>query len=67
MPNYDPTQPITRALYPKRADDIIDSEKDQVFCVCPKTQKQRSLGFHGFESERNSLKYSCLAATYGME
>ena len=67
MPNYDPAQPITRPLYPERADNIIYSEKGQVFCVCPKTQEQRPLCFQGFESDRNTLKYRCPAAAYGME
>lgn len=65
MPDYDPTRPITRALYPERADNIIHSEKGQVSCVCPHSGESRDLAFQGFERDRNTLKYRCPAAAYG--
>lgn len=64
-PDYDPSQPITRPLDPERADNIIHTEKGNVFCVCPQTSEQRPLAFQGFESDRNTLKYRCPAAAYG--
>lgn len=66
-PDYDPTQPITRPLHPETADNIIHTEKGQVFCVCPVTSEQRPLAFQGFEADRNTLKYRCPAAAYGFE
>ena len=66
MPDYDPTQAITRALNPERTDNIIHTEKGQVSCVCPETGEQRPLAFQGFEADRNSLKYRCPAAAYGL-
>ena len=37
MPGHDPARPITRALYPERADCIVYTEKGQVRCRCPST------------------------------
>ena len=61
-PGYDPTQGITRSLYPGRADTIVHTEKGEVGCVCPETGTQRRLAFQGFEAERGRLKYRCPAA-----
>ena len=62
MPDYDPTRPITRPLYPERVDTIVHTEKGQVQCRCPETGEVRDLAFWGFESNRNTLKYRCPAA-----
>ena len=35
--------------------------------MCPQTGEQRDLVFQGFESDRNTLKYRCPAAAYGLE
>ena len=67
MPDYDPTQPITRPLYPDRADTIVHTEKGTVHCVCPASGVQRNLAFQGFEADRNTLKYRCPAAAYGLD
>lgn len=67
MPDYDPGKPITRSLDPDRADNIIHTEKGQVFCVCPRTGEHRDLTFQGFESDRNTLKYRCPAAAQGLD
>ena len=64
-PGYNPTQVITRPLYPDRADTIVHTEKGEVGCVCPETGTQRCLAFQGFEAERGTLKYRCPAAAYG--
>ena len=66
-PDYDPTQPITRPLSPQRADTIVYTEKGTVHCICPVTGEQRDLAFQGFEADRDTLKYRCPAAAYGLE
>ena len=65
--DYDPSQPITRALYPERTDTLVYTEKGTVHCVCPQTGTQRDMAFQGFEADRNCLKYRCPAAAYGLE
>ena len=62
QPDYDPSKPITRPLYPQRADTIVHTEKGSVHCICPQTGEQRDLAFQGFESDRKTLKYRCPAA-----
>lgn len=64
-PGYDPAKPITRPLYPDRVDTIVYTEKGTVHCICPVTEEKRDMAFHGFESDRNTLKYRCPAAAYG--
>ena len=64
-PGHDPTQGITRSLYPDRADTIVHTEKGEVGCLCPETGRQRPMAFQGFEAERGTLKYRCPAAAYG--
>lgn len=67
LPDYDPGRPITRALNPARADNIIHTEKGELLCVCPASAERRPLTFQGFEADRNSLKYRCPAAAYGID
>lgn len=67
MPDYDPTRPITRALFPERADTLVYTEKGQVQCRCPASGEERDLAFWGFESDRNTLKYRCPAAAYDLQ
>jgi hypothetical protein len=67
LPDYDPSKPITRSLDPARADTIVHTEKGSLHCVCPATGEQRDLAFQGFEADRNTLKYRCPAAAYGLE
>ena len=67
LPDYDPAKPITRPLDPERADTIVHTEKGTLHCVCPVTGEQRDLAFQGFEADRNSLKYRCPAAAFGLE
>ena len=66
-PDYDPSQPITRPLYPERADTVVYTEKGGVHCICPITGTQRGLAFQGFEADRDTLKYRCPAAAYGLQ
>ncbi len=67
LPDYDPSLPITRPLYPDRADTIVYTEKGTVHCVCPQEGTQRDMAFQGFEAERDCLKYRCPAAAYGLD
>ncbi len=62
---YDPAKPITRPLYPDRADTIVYTEKGTVHCICPATGEQRDMVYCGFEKGRNTLKYRCPAAVHG--
>lgn len=66
-PDYDPSKPITRPLHPERADTLVHTEKGTVHCLCPATGEQRDLAFQGFEADRNTLKYRCPAAAYGLQ
>jgi hypothetical protein len=66
-PDYDPDQPITRPLYPQRADTIVHTEHGTVHCLCPVSGTRRDLAFHGFEADRNTLKYRCPAAAYDLD
>ena len=67
LPGYDPSKPITRPLDPERADTIVHTEQGSLHCVCPVTGEQRDLAFQGFEADRNTLKYRCPAAAYGLD
>ena len=65
-PGYDTSKPITRLLDPDRADTIVATEQGALHCICPDTDTQRDLAFHGFEEKRGTLKYRCPAAAYGI-
>ena len=64
--DFDPEQPILRALDTERADTILYSEKGGVYCRCPQSGTIREMSFHGFESDRETLKYRCPAAVAGV-
>ena len=36
-------------------------------CLCPQTGEQRDLALQGVESDRNTIKYRCPAAAYGLQ
>jgi hypothetical protein len=55
----------TRPLVPDRADFFVYDERGNLGCICPVTGKKRPLVFHGFERDRNALKYRCPAAARG--
>lgn len=57
----------TRALWPERADTIVYNAKGGVYCHCPETGERREMAYMGFEKERETLKYRCPAAAYGLE
>ncbi len=64
-PGYDPEKPITRPLFPDRADTIVFTERGTVHCICPVSGEQRDMAFQGFEAGRDTLKYRCPAAACG--
>jgi hypothetical protein len=45
----------------------VYTEKGAVHCVCLVTGTQRDLAFQGFEADRDTLKYRCPAAAYGLD
>ena len=66
----DPEQPITRALFPERADVIVHDERGRVSCVCPATGVIRAMAFQGFEADRGlsgTVKYRCPAAAFDLD
>ena len=66
---HDPEQPITRALFPDRADVIVHDERGRVSCVCPATGEIRAMAFQGFEAGRGpsgTIKYRCPAAAFDL-
>ena len=67
MPDYDPSKPILRALYPERVDTVMHSEQGEVICRCPATGTERPMAFQGFEAGRGTLKYRCPAAAYDLK
>ena len=66
-PGRDPSQPILRLVRDDRPDNVLHSEKGQVFCRCPAEGTVRPMAFHGFEKDRGTLKYRCPAAAYGLD
>ena len=44
-PDHDPKKPITRALFPDRADVVVHDERGRVSCVCPETGEVRAMAF----------------------
>lgn len=57
----------TRSLWPERAENIVYDAKGVVYCHCPETGERREMAYMGFEKDRETLKYRCPAAAYGME
>ena len=69
-PGYDPERPITRPLFPERADVIVHDERGRVSCICPETGELRAMAFQGFEAERGAcgtVECRCPAAAFGFE
>jgi hypothetical protein len=76
-PQYDPSKPVTRSLFPNRVDTMVYTEKGSGFTTLRLDKSglpgrneaepgiQRDLAFQGFEDSRNTLKYRCPAAAYG--
>ena len=47
-------------------DNTFYTERAEVWCRCPVSGAERKMGFCGFESDRDSLKYRCPAAAYNL-
>jgi hypothetical protein len=56
----------TRLLDGEKSDNIVYNFKGNIFCHCPSTNERRDMAFCGFEKDRNTLKYKCLKAAYGI-
>lgn len=62
----------TRPLFPGRAANIVYDERGGVYCMGPSAAhpvdlEKRQMAFCGFEASRDTLKYRCPAAAYGLE
>jgi hypothetical protein len=61
----------SRPLYPDKADVFTYDESGQIYCHCPTERRdeseKRDMVFVGFEKGRNTLKYRCPAAYYGLD
>ena len=47
-------------------DNIFYTERAEVWCRCPVSGVERKMAFSGFESGRDTLKFCCPAAAYGL-
>ena len=47
-------------------DNIFYTEHAQIWCRCPVSNTERKMAFGGFESKRETLKFRCPAAVYGL-
>ena len=57
-PDYDPKKPITRALFPDRADVIVHDERGRVSCICPKTGEVPCDGLPGLRGRPRPLRHA---------
>jgi hypothetical protein len=55
----------TRVLPGRRR--IVYNQQGEVFCHCPKTGACRRMAYGGFEAGRETQKFRCPAAHYGLE
>ena len=58
---------MARQLNPERVDNILYDERGQLYCVCPAGEEKRELYYSGFEKDRGTQKWRCLAAACGFE
>ena len=47
-------------------DNIFYTERAQIWCRCPVSGTERKMAFSGFESSRETLKFRCPAAVFGL-
>jgi hypothetical protein len=47
--------------------NVVYDYRGTVYCYCPLRGDRREMAYGGFEKDRQSLKYRCPAAHYGME
>lgn len=48
-------------------ENVVYDYRGEVFCCCPETGKMHTMAYGGFEKDRETLKYRCPAAHYGIE
>jgi hypothetical protein len=56
----------TRTLKSKNVENVTYDYKGTVYCHCPDTGAMVKMPYGGFEEKRNSLKFLCPAAHYGI-
>ena len=59
--------PRMRPLCRGRPDNVLHSERGELFRRCPATGAVRPMAFQGLEAKRDALKHRCPAAAYGLE
>lgn len=57
----------TRLLDGEKSGNIVYNFKGNIFCHCPVTNERKEMAFCGFEKDRNTLKYKCPKAAYGID
>ncbi|MCL4475604.1 MAG: transposase [Nitrospirae bacterium] len=57
----------TKLLKPEKTDNVVYDYKGTVYCHCPASNERYEMAFCGFEKDRNTLKYKCPSAAYGMQ
>ena len=57
----------TKLLNPEKTDNVVYDYKGTVYCHCPHSNERYEMAFCGFEKDRNTLKYKCPSAAYGIE
>lgn len=57
----------TKLLNPEKTDNVVYDYKGTVYCHCPEGNERYEMAFCGFEKDRNTLKYKCPSAAYGIE
>jgi hypothetical protein len=58
-------EPDETRLVPGRRRIVYDQD-GQVYCHCPKTGARRRMAYGGFEADRQTQKFRCPAAHYGL-
>ena len=46
--------------------NVVHDYRGTVYCHCPRTDERREMAYGGFEASRETLKYRCPAAHYGV-
>lgn len=57
----------TKLLNPEKTDNVVYDYQGTVYCHCPESNERYEMAFCGFEKDRNTLKYKCPSAAYGMQ
>jgi hypothetical protein len=57
----------TKLLNPEKIDNIVYDYRGRVYCHSPEGNERYEMAFCGFEKDRNTLKYKCPSAAYGIQ